>query len=57
MARRQREHDLVGAERLVDEAAVRLLGADDAELELVREHALGDVLRRADGQRDLDLGC
>ena len=35
---------------------MRLLGADDAELELVRGDALGDVLRRADLERDLDLG-
>ena len=35
---------------------MRLLGADDAELEVVGRDALGDVLRGADLERDLHLG-
>ena len=56
VARRQRQHDLVGRERLVDQVAVQALVTDDAELELALEHAVDHLARRVDLQRHLDLG-
>ena len=56
VARRQQQHDLVAQEGLEHQAAVRALGADDAELELPVEDAVDDRLRVVDAQRDRDVG-
>src|SRR5665647_908902 len=48
------EHDLVAGERLRDQLGSRRHGADGADLELTREHALEHGVRIVDVQRDGD---